>query len=465
MYKEGLYVKDGGWNLSSAKFKVPKTLGKKWACLLVARKGMQGAPNEQTFGPIIRQNFVESLGKVGMGADEPARIKRVVVSQAPYADLDSAIKDLVGENLSLILFVLHDNNADVYKCIKYLGDIKYGIHTICTLSTELRKAGVQYMANVALKFNLKLGGINHVVDGSRLNIVDQGKTMIVGIDVTHPSPGSAEGTPSIAGMVASIDKSLQQWPGVLRAQYAAREEMVLKLNEMLQTRLSLWRIKNKQYPENILVYRDGVSEGQYSLVLEKELPLLRQACKTLYPAMDQKKGLPRITIIIVGKRHNTRFFSSVKQDRAVPNTTLPGTIVDRGITEVRNWDFYLQSHKAIKGTARPAHYYVIMDEIFRPFRNQIVKPPLRNVADVVEDLTQSLAYTFGRATKAIGICAPAYCADILCERARCYIQVLSNSSDSSTADSSASGSGQTKRDVTDADLEIHQLLRNSMFYI
>ena len=35
--------------------------------------------------------------------------------------------------------------------------------------------------------------------------------MDVGVEVTHPSPGSREGTPSVAGVVASIDEKYGKW--------------------------------------------------------------------------------------------------------------------------------------------------------------------------------------------------------------------------------------------------------------
>lgn len=41
---------------------------------------------------------------------------------------------------------------------------------------------------------------------------------------------------------------------------------------------------------------------------------------------------------------------------------LPGTLVERDITHPFEYDFYLSSHSAIQGTARPVHYQVIMDE-------------------------------------------------------------------------------------------------------
>ena len=49
------------------------------------------------------------------------------------------------------------------------------------------------------------------------------KTMMVGIDVTHPGPGSREGTPSIAAVVASVDDSFVQFPASLRIQESKKE--------------------------------------------------------------------------------------------------------------------------------------------------------------------------------------------------------------------------------------------------
>ena len=116
--------------------------------------------------------------------------------------------------------------------------------------------------------------------------------MVVRVGVTHPSPGSTSSAPSIAGMVASVDKRLGQWPADLRIQ-GSRKEMASELDSMLRSRLFLWKSQENQaaFPENILVYRDGVSEGQYATVLGAELPLLRKACDELYPPPDRKKGL------------------------------------------------------------------------------------------------------------------------------------------------------------------------------
>ena len=160
---------------------------------------------------------------------------------------------------------------------------------------------------VVQKINLKLGGTNHVLDDKAYGPVVTDKTMMVGIDVTHPAPGD-EGAPSVAAVVASRDKYLSQWPVDLRIN-KRRQEMVEMLRDMLKTRLEHYKDKNNNsLPTNILIYRDGVGEGQYKIVLEEELPKLRNACKEVYGRSYKQGVTPRISLIVVGKRHHTRFY-------------------------------------------------------------------------------------------------------------------------------------------------------------
>jgi eukaryotic translation initiation factor 2C len=49
------------------------------------------------------------------------------------------------------------------------------------------------------------------------------KTMMVGIDVTHPGPTSRLGTPSIAAVVASTDNNFVQFPCSIRIQESRKE--------------------------------------------------------------------------------------------------------------------------------------------------------------------------------------------------------------------------------------------------
>jgi eukaryotic translation initiation factor 2C len=94
--------------------------------------------------------------------------------------------------------------------VKQLGDLERGVHTVCVVGETFTRAQPQTFANIALKFNLKLGGINQLVDNPDFARIGEDKTMVVGIDVTHPSPSSTSNAPSVAGMVASVDSKLGQ---------------------------------------------------------------------------------------------------------------------------------------------------------------------------------------------------------------------------------------------------------------
>ncbi|KAH8112036.1 hypothetical protein DFH11DRAFT_1609385 [Phellopilus nigrolimitatus] len=57
----------------------------------------------------------------------------------------------------------------------------------------------------------------------------------------------------------------------------------------------------KTLPERVVVFRDGVFDGQFKRVLTLELPEIRAAFRPF-------KGYnPKLAIAICGKRHRTRF--------------------------------------------------------------------------------------------------------------------------------------------------------------
>ena len=76
----------------------------------------------------------------------------------------------------------------------------------------------------------------------------------------------------------------------------------------------------------------------------------------------------QLTYVVVGKRHNTRFYP-VSRDQtfgksgAVNGNVKPGLLVDQAITHPYSFDFYLQSHQPLAGTGRSAHYFVLMNQM------------------------------------------------------------------------------------------------------
>ena len=51
---------------------------------------------------------------------------------------------------------------------------------------------------------------------------------------------------------------------------------------------------------------------------------------------------PKLSIVVCGKRHNTRFYPTRQGDAAHDGNPLAGTVVDRGVTLAYEFDFFLQ---------------------------------------------------------------------------------------------------------------------------
>ncbi|KAL3423771.1 RNA interference and gene silencing protein [Phlyctema vagabunda] len=458
----------GSWNMAGKKFWKGARIDP-WSYIRFTSDRRTPSPDDTITNAV--KEFHAALGRSGVLAGNPkpgpksGTFPRIQLRDGDEIGNDKQIKTVFtamskNDKPKIVLVILPYNDTAMYNSIKTAADTLAGISSVCVVEDKFLKLDPMYLGNISMKFNLKAGGINHILDSAKMGIIGEGKTMVVGLDVTHPSPGSKEDAPSVAAIVASVDRYLGQWPSDFKSQ-EGRREMIGALESMFFARLVLWEKHNGgKLPDNILIYRDGVSEGQFQLLLQHELPLIRKACIQKYPATATKQGYPKISIIVCGKRHNTRFYPTTKEN-ADNNANCPtGTVVDRGVTEVRNWDFFLQAHTSLKGTARPCHYYVILDEIFGGRRP---KPPHMNNADTLEELTFNMCFLYARATKSVSLCPPAYYADKLCTRTRCYMSDYFDPFDS-PAESQSVVSGATSQ-VSGRNVQIQDTIKDTMYYL
>lgn len=441
---------DGSWNMAQVKVFRGARIDK-WGSFFVSN------PNNELRDKSLAETFVEEARKIGIHlANCSTPLVTLPLGRGGEEALRNTFQKAQQRGLQFMLFIFpEEDKSGTYNRIKSLGDCEFGIHTSCIVAKKFEgkppHQQSQYFANVLLKWNLKAGGVNHKLSQD-VALIKEGKTMVVGYDVTHPTNmpfSGGELPPSLVGVVASVDKDLGQWPSVVWEQPAKQEMLSDRLVEAFKSRLALWQGKAphaKPLPENIIIFRDGVSEGQFSMVVDRELPHIREACRLMYGKGKQ----PKLTIVVSVKRHQTRFYPSQDGKDTKNGNIRPGTVVDRDVTQARFWDFYLTAHNAIKGTARPAHYTVLLDEIFR------AKFPGR-AAEELEKLTHEMCYLFGRATKAISICPPAYYADIVCERARLHRPEY-DASETQSVSTTSQGNANLQT-------SIHLRLKDTMYYI
>ncbi|XP_033125721.1 protein argonaute-2-like [Anneissia japonica] len=350
--------------------------------------------------------------------------------------------------LQLLFIVLPGKGNDIYGNIKKAGDSQVGIATQNIQAINAKKASPRTMENICLKINAKLGGINNII--SNISPVMRDPVLILGADVTHPSPGDFH-RPSIAAVVGSTGKDAFKYNARVKVQ-AHRQEVIEDLSGMVRELLIKFREASNVPPKKIIMYRDGVSEGQFQQVLDHELIEIRKACMSL-----SENYKPGITFITVQKRHHTRLFCVNKQDECGRGRNVPaGTIVDKDITHPVNWDFFLCSHAGIQGTSRPAHYYVLWDD------NNFTQ-------DQLEEFTNQMCYTYARCTRSTSIPSPAYYAHHAAFRARDILQSDSKDSDSGSAKTGTSSDSTPK--ITAEELikmndvvQIHMNQNSRMYY-
>ncbi|KAI3450653.1 hypothetical protein Pfo_007318 [Paulownia fortunei] len=371
----------------------------------------------------------------------PGQIERALSDIEAESSSKLASMKLTGRQLQLLIVILPDISGS-YGIIKRVCETELGIVSQCCQPKQALKYNKQYMENVALKINVKVGGRNTVLELAlhrKMPFLSDRPTIVFGADVTHPQPGE-DSSPSIAAVVASMDwPEVTKYRGLVSAQ-AHREEMIQDLYNMnqdpkrgiihggmIRELLIAFYKSTRQKPHRIIFYRDGVSEGQFNQVLLHEMDAIRKACVSI-----EEDYLPKVTFVVVQKRHHTRLFPANHRDRQTTDRSgniLPGTVVDTKICHPHEFDFYLCSHAGIQGTSRPTHYHVLYDEN-------------RFTADGLQMLTNSLCYTYARCTRSVSIVPPAYYAHLAAFRARYYIE----GADLSDSGSAAGGAGGATRD-------------------
>ncbi|XP_017983597.1 PREDICTED: protein argonaute 5 [Theobroma cacao] len=358
--------------------------------------------------------------------------------------------------LQLLIIILPDQSGS-YGKIKRICETELGIVSQCCQPKQASNFRPQYLENLALKINVKVGGRNTVLNDAierKIPLVTDLPTIIFGADVTHPKPGE-DSSPSIAAVVGSMDwPEVTKYRGIVSAQ-AHREEIIQDLYKivqdpqkgvvhsgMIRELLMAFYKSTGQKPSRIIFYRDGVSEGQFSQVLLYEMDAIRKACTSL-----QENYMPPVTFVVVQKRHHTRLFPIENALTDKSGNILAGTVVDTTICHPTEFDFYLNSHAGIQGTSKPTHYHVLYDE------NKFT-------ADNLQVLTNNLCYTYARCTRSVSIVPPAYYAHLAAFRARYYIE----------DETSDSGSTDVRRSARDRNVEVRPLpsirenVKEVMFY-
>ncbi|KAI0559656.1 Protein argonaute 1 (translation initiation factor eIF2C 1) [Gracilaria domingensis] len=313
--------------------------------------------------------------------------------------------------MSLLVVIKERQDTMCYGAIKAAGDLEVGVVTQACLARNCSRRARnmdQYISKLILKINAKLGGINCYPLG--FEVAQRGTVpdpafisnpyIVLGADVSHPTGGG----PSVAALVGSVDAKAYQFAAAIHNQ-KGRQEIIGEMGTMFRSVYRQWyeRLGCRWHANAIIMFRDGVSEGQFTEVMEREIHSIRKECSLISPEFK-----PKITYIIITKRHHVRFFPKDPSSGDRNGNIHPGTVVDTDITSNDFYDFYLNSHSAIRGTNKPSKYTVLLDENNIP-------------TDVLQAYIFRLTHSYCRTNGSVSMVHAAYYAHHLAARGRLYV--------------------------------------------
>ncbi|CAG8490186.1 1801_t:CDS:10 [Dentiscutata heterogama] len=404
-----IILESGSWNVP--KFIEPATL-RNWSVVW--------------FDPFLKKPqvddairiLIEVLTEKGLNVQSPQIViqgnpqncKNALTLAAQRAD-----SEIVPQLIVSIISSKNNEASGIYTEIKKICLVDLGINSQCFRSKMIgerqwRQKWRQICHNIALKINGKLGGTNSQLIPNQLDFKDAKQYMILGADVFHPSKeDKRKGRPSTAAIVASMDLFATKYAGRYSMNKKLKNEVIEEIDSIVIDFIKVFEEKNsKSLPEAILFYRDGVAEGQFEIIMEDEVIKLLDALKTFYQSRELPP--PKLAFIIMQKRHHTRAKPNdeSKADPKGNGNCQPGTIIDKDIVVPQYFTFFLQSHSSPRGTARPAYYHVIYDEI--GFSQ-----------DKIQALTYNLCFSSVRCNLALSMVTPLHYAHNLANLAKNFV--------------------------------------------
>lgn len=251
----------------------------------------------------------------------------------------------VADEASAAVIILPNQNKEKYDAVKKLASVDKGLITQVVTSKlmldERKRIGAG--TKIAIQLAAKLGGEPWLLEIPITGL------MVCGYDTYHDTARRGR---SYGAFVASMNDQVSRWWSKADS-HDHLDELSSHMAQNLRAALEKYKELNKgKCPNRLVIYRDGVSDGQLAHVFNVELSSVRKVIEEIDDGI-------RLAFIVVNKRIGARFYWKHGSDFF---NCPPGTVIDSTVTRRERYDFYLISQSTARGTVAPTYYNIIFDE-------------------------------------------------------------------------------------------------------
>ena len=274
--------------------------------------------------------------------------------------VDKCVKTKKYNIITFLITDYNDNNG-LYSKLKFYTQEQKGVVTQFIKTRSLKKNGLSVVSNILIQMNTKIGGISCIADFNE--DIKKHDLMIVGVDSSgYEDNGKLFQNISFC---ASLDKYFTNYVNkkttVTIEDY---DNTHLPIAAFMEVALAEYFNLHKKFPEDVIIYRQGISGGQKNY-LKTEIGQLQK----IFAGESEKKWLKDIKIkyyyVLVNKKSSLKFFEkdtynkkNRNNDKGIYDNPESGLLIYDKLINSDKFEFYIQPQKVTQGTATPTCFQV-----------------------------------------------------------------------------------------------------------
>ena len=274
--------------------------------------------------------------------------------------IDKCIKT---KKYNIITFLINDrlDGIGLYSKLKFYTQEQKGIVTQFIKTKSLKKNALSVVSNILIQMNTKIGGISCVADFK--DDIKKENLMVVGVDSSgYEDSGKLYQNISFC---ASLDQYFTNYVNkkttITIEDY---DNTNLPIATFMETALSEYFRIHKKFPGGVIIYRQGISQGQKNY-LRTEIEQLQK----IFNGDSDKKCFKDIKIkyyyVLVNKKPTLKFFEEStynkrnrNNDKGIYENPDSGLLICDKLITSDKFEFYIQPQKVTQGTATPTCFQV-----------------------------------------------------------------------------------------------------------